>query len=50
MHHVLVESFMMSSGLLYTYMMDHRISDQQIYRTLFGGVVAQWVKEGHFVT
>ncbi len=46
MHHVLMESYMMSSDLLYTYMMDHRISDWQICRTLLGGVVAQWVKEG----
>ncbi len=52
MHHVLVESFMMSSDVLYTYtyMMDQRISDWQICRPLLGGVAAQCVKEGHFVS
>ncbi len=39
---------MMSTNLLYIYMMDHRISDLQICRTICSGVVAQWVKEGHF--
>ena len=29
-------------------MMDHRISDLQISRTVWSGVVAQCVKEGHF--
>ncbi len=39
---------MMSTKLLYIYMMDHRISGLQTSRTIWGGVVAQWVKEGHF--
>ncbi len=34
--------------VVYIYMMDHRISDLQISRTIWSGVVAQWVKEGHF--
>ncbi len=41
---------MMSTKLLYIYMMNHRISDLQTSRTIWSGVIAQWVKEveGHF--